>query len=304
MHRRAVGALVVIVTIFGAMVASSLIGRPVAGFASAERIPPVPQVGDCLTEAEPGWGERLRRGGAALPFVPTAPCAGARLGEIITVYPDWVEAAAVSLNENPPAVACVTDALVHVGGPGSDAPATAQAWQRTVSVLGTLVGPDARQRAVGHRWAACLAYPSQFEGVAPQVVNGSLRGAGRGPDAPLFAVCTDDDQGAIGQFRPCGVPHRSELLGSRPLAGTVGRGELDQSCRDLAAQVTGMPDVTAGGSLTVRAYLYASTEDPRLGEAEGLPDDGFAVCAATPADPTRRLTASLLGLGTGPVPLL
>lgn len=141
--------IVAVVLIAGVLLAAARPGA-VSGFAVAGPVAGPPAAGDCLLEVP--WtldAADLDRG--PLPALKVAPCDGARYGEVVSV-------------------GAGTD-LDDMGDDGT----WDQCWSAIAGYLGlpystgsnpdrypvsnatpTLIGPDARQRAAGQDWSACV----------------------------------------------------------------------------------------------------------------------------------------------------
>ena len=171
-----------------------------------------------------------------------------------------------------------------------------------------MLGPDARQRAAGQNWAACMVMlPISIDAAAPITVDHSLQGAWqRTDDSQLFAICVDDATSLWPAN--CRSPHRLRGVGfgvghggshpgisggCLPAGGDRGVRVIDRpgsrgshhpvSCR-LA------PDPMATALITGPDAITADSEY-------------FNNCLTSPTDGTRRLTAPLRGLGDAAVPM-
>ena len=136
--------------------------------------------------------------------------------------------------------------------------------------------------ALAFKWAACALTSPDFEPYRGPLVR-SLTG---GPPPAPFGLClpTDDSSVAVS----CGAAHRAQEFGTTTTPATP---ETMESCRELIAGMTGMPDITAGGLL--QPIVFAPT-----------------VAAASPPTTSCRLAVvgqrilagTLAGVGNGPLP--
>lgn len=111
------------------------------------------------------------------------------------------------------------------------------------------------------------------------------------------------DQVHRGSHVPIAEPHAVEMFGyALAETGQTTQPKLNAGCVALVRRFTGMPDPTAGGTLQVVARATHMSGDSRLpGLSPAGDDSGRATCTVeTPGN--RRLKATLLQLGTHPVP--
>jgi len=125
----------------------------------------------------------------------------------------------------------------------------------------------------------------------------------------LFAVCIDELGGGLPTG--CQEPHRYEIFGTLgETVTTPAQPDLQVSCAEVIAAATGMPDITAGGALSVQVVRFAYDDDGTMVVGDrgpvsdaGAQGIGSAFCLITPTRDVQHLTASLRELGAGPVPL-
>ena len=187
---------------------------------------------------------------------------------------------------------------------------TGDGWQVPVDVQTAVLPAPEGQRSADRGWRACTVRPESSERF-----TGSLRGM-------TLATFRDDVFGSCpapsrSDRIPCSAAHPTELLGTTNLAypdaqptgayfgidnsaaalpDAVGA-DLDHRCRTLAATLTGNPDPTYGGRLTVRLEVDTVVPTDVPGTLQ------VCVSCAVDAPPGRWLTASVIGLGTAPLPL-
>jgi hypothetical protein len=292
--------------------APRLTERPLAGTPVAVVVAPTPAIGQCVvgperlrTAASPGLplddgtlaaGTQLRIGA----------CTADHVGEIVGV--DTAEPApqAVSIYGFPfsfQVSGCAQAAFRYLGiDPGTEGPVGsvgdgAVNWAVTTRAQVVVATPSAEQAAVGQRWVACVLS-------TPETAStGTARDAyaGRGTSS-AFGVCggrnlaVADGQmaGLAGTASDCTRTHQAEQFGVAWFGGALpGVASLTSSCGALAASVTGIPDVTAGGRITVRPVVLA----PRW-----APKGWRQVACTVVVSGNSSLTGSLVGLGHRPLP--
>lgn len=282
------------------VVVASVRGTLVAGRAVAPPVPARPEPGHCLLEnpVDGGFTEYVVDEDDALPAWRTAPCEGARFGEVVAV------GAGVGLDasfQDGSWERCWNDASGYLGLPD---PAGVDGHRSTdVNVMAALTGPNERQRAAGQNWAACVVQVAPYGDVT---LEHSLRDAwSRSADRRLMALCVDDRR----QLFPvdCREGHGAEQISSWP-GDPAGFGQSDaDACRHDAVVALGSPAALDGGDLT--ALAVPTRWDDRTGLQIDGPDavsatEPYAVsCLLEPADPARTLVGPLRDLGDAPVPL-
>ena len=179
---------------------------------------------------------------------------------------------------------------------------------QVAGVAVSMLGPDARQRAAGQNWAACMVMmPISIDAGAPILLDHSLQGAWqRKDDSQLFAFCVDDAT----SFWPvnCRLPHRFEVVGLA--LGTAGATQesVAAACRQVVIEALGSAAALDRGDLTTQVVPArpSSTGDGSLitgPDAATADSEYFNNCLATPTDGTKRLTAPLRGLGDAAAPM-
>ncbi|AZI56920.1 hypothetical protein EH165_00775 [Nakamurella antarctica] len=295
MNQRRAGGLVLVAALL-AVAAISLIGqalRPVPGTASPVPVAGPPSVGDCLlaapvhqevpTQASDSAELRVDR------VLQLSACSGSRFGEVYRVVESFT-----SVNQQLDLCAGLTD---YTGWPLQR---SSEFWSPAPSVSVTSSGPDDRQWAAGQRWVACVVMAG-FYGSIASPVGRSL------PEMPAaFATCYGTVE--VPRFSPqvdCGGVHRMELFGTKSVIGAQqSQAQLDASCQTWAGMVTGMPEVTAGGQLTVHAVVIDPMDSQASVDPSSLADGQitFSMCTATPASDKQVLLGPLASLGSAPVP--
>ncbi len=296
MHRRAAGALTLTVALLIALVVPGLLAPGVAGHPQRAALPAAPSVGDCLTQT------RL-----------VVDCDRPHRWEV-TASRSATDPARLGRGDGD---ACEVGAQQY--GHLSEASAIA-GWTARLTVITVLLDAPPQQRAGPDGWTVCALQPAWVDSR-----TGSLSALRIPAEAPeVFSMCLDWQFGLTGV--DCRRPHNVQVLGTRrgvpaPSSGTGVpafaadlQSELESSCRSLAAALTGAPDPTYGGQLTLRVDLDlpAGPDRPALpaGDPPSVPTpspDGTvtysATCIAFPSG-GRLLTGSLTALGGNPLPLV
>ena len=308
MRRR--GGLIVLLAALLLLTVPALRPGPVDGRAAPEPVAGPPAVGDCVTEPVqryPGYGSGTG-GSYVYPQLAVAPCAGTRFAEVVSVLTDpgrpeiVVRGSSVNVSD-PNQDACRTAVRDHLGTRVTVDPSGA-VWSTVTTVEVSVTRPSPRQEAAGQRWLACLAaargvtYPEQD----PAPYDGTLRDAiATGAARDRIGACTtDDDLGTANDpTAGCSRPHTLQLLAStRDLPAGTPVATAGSGCRWTAERLTGLPDVTAGGALTV---VVAVTDDGLSVEADVVPADALVFCGIRTTG-GRTLDGGLVGLGDRPIP--
>lgn len=320
------GGVAVLAVAVLVLAVGSALGRPdVVGVASAPPIDPPPQVGDCLYAGSEGpWGVvgpdgNYRENPYAHWF---STCGAPWYGEVVAVRSraDILAGLAASAYRPGPDDQCAAGAAAYLGRP--DVADPAEHWAAFGTWTTTLM-PNQRQYAAGQMWEACVMTPPSWAADGTLVLHGDVQSDARITESvrgawvdPTFrdrvGSCRDDRSGpdAVSVF--CGSIHGSEVLawtswpdpswasdaGDRPDAAT-----LLATCADQASRMLQRRDSTAGGALTVDVWLANGGGYLDIAPGVDLPEDGSAECSVHPAASDRLLTATLVGIGEGPVPL-
>ena len=290
--------IVAVMLIAGVLLAAARPGA-VSGSAVAGPVAGPPAAGDCLLEDPWRLGEGdLDRG--PLPSLQVKACEGARYGEVVSV---GAGTDLDDMDDDGTWDQCWSAIFSYLGLPYS----TGSEPERypVSNASPTLIGPDARQRAAGQDWSACVVGvpPDGVTDAAP-TVDHSLRGSWREHGA-VFAVCLVDDR--TQEPVSCGRPHGFEQISYWD--GDADRSAADDvaACRLDSVDALGSTDALDDGALQV--VVVHSAYDERSGELiigpEARSADGtfYVDCMLAPVQADRQLTGPLRGLGDGPVPL-
>ncbi|WP_111767738.1 hypothetical protein [Nakamurella deserti] len=282
MNRRAAGAAALLLA-FVLVLAVRAVGHPgLPGSATAAPLPGPPPVGACLLLTD------------------------GRPAVVDCVAPHDLEVTAgVSADATPPTLS-QCDARTA----GYLPPVVVDDWLLPLEVRTTVVPAPPGQRSADRGWQVCAVRPDTGERFA-----GSVRGMTletfRGD---VVGRCSDDPTGPA---VPCGDPHAAELLGTTDRsypdvdlggvylgvalnAGSVPDAvgaDLDARCTALAGRLTDSDDPTYDGQLDLRVQVLTVVPTDVPGTIRV-----YASCVAA-GPPGRALTASVVGLGPGPLPL-
>ncbi len=307
MDRRTWGAVLVVVVIIAALTVPNLAGRRVEGIATRIPVADPPRVGDCLLDDPTGNRSVLAYTSVQIHAATTGACGGANYGEIVSVAMDARSFPVTVVNRlsHPEPMACDPLVRAYLGWPEDDVGpgdgSTADAWRPVATGSVGLIGPNLWQYLSRQYWLACVIYPRH--GAYPGSIGRSF--ASR-TAANAFALClSDSDSGSESlQSMSCTVPHRTEILGWATLTDSQTQSAtLNDTCRQLAAMVTALPDPTAGGRLSAGAV--ALQDDGQGGWSTGPAGTSAparqVACALTAGGPD-RLNATLIGIADGALP--
>ena len=318
MTRRALGLLVIGIVLALVAVVSNANPRPVSGTATAAPVPGAPAVGDCAADVLPSASMTSdsvtagTRGSVPVyPKVRFQPCSGIRYGEVVEVIgvpvPTVLEgddSDGVYLDD-PNLTACFLAGQSYLG---MSAQPLFGNWYPPLMTTAALFAPTSRQQAAGQRWVACVVAPrnpGSWADTDPPPApryGSSLRDAVHtGNERDQLGYCSvDSDLVSAGGPSSCRQPHAFEVLGSGQTGDrAVGRRSFQTSCEQTIAQLTGLPDPTAGGLLVPVLDAVddrsAAVTDPQI------PAHSDLICAVATTG-GRKLSGSLLALGRNPIP--
>ena len=288
-----------------------LLPQPIAGTAVLASIPGPPAVGACVTPPADGWhpGRRVR-GELTYPPTTTRPCSSSRDGEVIATIPAAEVIRPLATGADPTsdvdrnADRCNAELNSYLGLAAASSPVAQTVWQPLATLATTVAGPTALQRAFGQHWLSCIAYVAGVDG-AGVGYGRSLRAgytSGRLPAAAARCLLTADPQ--LPTPVPCSTPHQAEFFGSGWSATPVTA--LTPTCRQLVQHLTGMPDPTAGGALTIETAqqrVQIVTFDAGGTSTVGRPTGQTLVPVCLVAVSAHHaLAGPLVDLGSAPVP--
>ncbi len=296
MGRRVDGVLLLIAVVVGLLLIARIDGVRVAGKAVAVPGAGVPQVGDCLREVTGSLADSLR---GSLPSSSVT-----SVGETSVRFSDCGEqhvGEVVAFRLTPP----------RSGGPGT--PESDSLWCRKVAqgyrspAKGLPVASgDLWNQATNFRFVAILSAPAEYSWaacalLAPglELYSGSYVESMAGHPAPApFGRCRSGDDND--RWVSCDASHRVQEFGVAVQAGMSPPGAVAE-CKELVQAITGMPDVNAGGVLKIQV-VGGHSADGDVGDpdADAVPAHGRCRLIAVGA---HQLFGTLIGIGTGPLPL-
>ncbi len=294
-----------VVALVAVLVAPNIAGKQVRGAPVAEVIAAPPVVGSCvgaITGAVPVPGP-INSANAdeahparALPVATVVPCKGTVMGEIISVKASSPTTASTLDEYDQANPSCRSQVESYLG---TTATTTIQGvqWSKSIYVDTVAVGPDAHDRAAGRTWSACVLSAVNQTYTA----TGSLRSSWSTNTLPgVFGLCWAQGVVQHGVPTACTAPHTTQQVGYGLVASVTDSGasiesaagpdQVTAGCRALAATVMKVSDPTRGGALAVKV----------VDDRSGAP---FVQCAVSVVG-SRKLTGSLIGLGTKALPLV
>lgn len=314
--------LVLVLVLLAAVIVPRIATKLISGHPTATPVPGPPAVGSCTTSVPPvsifdDSGSKY----VVLPPMQYGSCSARHYGEITAVLPN-LPPQKNPLSSGPGVIEpdtrgagwellnhCPQQALVYVGlaDPSPGNATDPAAWTPTLNASFAFAGPDARQKAAGQTWGACVLVANP--GVDNNAAVGfaaPLRNAGASGRLPdLFGSCSAS-LSVTSAPEPCDDWHTYQILGQANLTTDRSSPAAQlQACRTLALRTTRMPDPTAGGRLQLEVFLdWLSADGAEVPaarpSAEG--DTAYGTCGVH-ASGSAKLHGSLLGLGNGPVPL-
>jgi hypothetical protein len=312
MDRRAGGIAMLILVLLAAAIVPNIATRVVSGRPEPAPVPGPPAIGDCVTSVPPGLFSGAGSKYLVVPPMQYGNCSEGHYGEVTAVLPH------VPLQRNPIQIdrgsgyelwnLCPTAGLEYAGltDPATGNAADPAAWIPSLNAGFVFAGPDARQKASGQTWGACVLTAAGAVEDQPLQYSGSARGSVNGGRLPwMFGACTADTTENASQV-PCTERHGVQILAQAELttSDTSSTTRL-ADCAQVARRVTRMPDPTAGGRLVlaVRVDRYDAAGDPSRSTGPlRKSETQYGTCTIATAG-AATLHGSLFGLGADPVPL-
>lgn len=321
--RRRVGLLLIIGVLLAAVVVPKVGIRAVPGTPQALPVTGPPSVGDCVADPiDPSWDNPAVAANAtgttgaayAYPRLDLKPCQGSRYGEVTAVITTSAEPV-ISISSdgtfandsNVENCSPTASEYVGIAMTGTQRAPLIAPWYPSQIVEAAASTPPVRQTAAGQHWLACIVYLGASQenphGIAGQErYDGPLRKAmSTGAQRDRIGTCavgTDLTGGQLGLVG-CGITHLSEIF-AQGGSGTDSRTRagLQNSCAQVVARLTRIPDITAAG-LTVQVLAISSNSSPITDAL--IPAEVNLSCGVT-AEHQRPLDGSLLALGNAPIP--
>ena len=300
MQRRAAGLVLVIIALIGVLMVNGTAGRSVAGAATRMAIPAAPTTGSCLARTSSGWVD--------------VDCADPHTAEVVR---SWSAADVVLAGRY---TLCKSAGRAYLGdqwGQSGDSPPKADWSLPSVMSSTVLVDGPGTSLVRGWSWQACVVRPVLL-GAGSAGYRGRLR------DVPTTGVlpaelrpCFNRPGAAWVVGVSCSDRHTGEVLAARQLRifgtttavdTTASSPQVRAECLQIARRTTAAADPTYGGRLQVVVNLHATG----LGfvTSTNTPVDGShsyvlyqASCALQTTRPGVELSASIVGLGSGPLPI-
>ena len=307
-----------VLVLVGALVTGHLTPKAVTGEAVLGPIPGPPKVGACVVQdpGDQGWAYNQDTELATIPSLQfDEDCEAPHYGEVVAVLPALPPqhtAPQASTAAGGPGYEmwrqCPGSANQYLGPYGISTLVSSQesGWATLATAYVSFAGPNRLQTSFGQTWVACLVLAPMTSDVAAQnVYDGSLRNAvqtGRVP--PNFTQCSSELTESTVPTT-CTGAHTVEFLAYGSFVG--GRATSvppATSCLALVKELTRMPDVTAGGRLKVVPLLQRVDSDGQPQTMDGPLKSGsfeYGTCAVQVVG-AGKLTGTLIGLGTNPVP--
>lgn len=298
MTRRWGGVVLLVVAMLGALIITRLDGVRVAGTATVPPGAGAPSVGECAVrftepsattpvpaspdpgadkEAAPQVGEVPASG------VRFGACTGEHIGEVVA-YRTMPQRALTEADRAADVRWCrsiASDYQAHARWRVRDA--ASGIWTPSTGQQFTAVLSDVLSESDQPRWSACMVGAFGHEPYAGSYLQSFAVGA---PPAP-FGRCQMN--GARAREVSCTTPHDAQEFGVGSGAPMPAR-EAVAACRELISEMTGLAEVTADGVLRTEVVG---------GGARSAEPVRCRVSVVGPA----RLTATLIGVGGGPLPL-
>ena len=292
MSRRVDGVLLLVAVLTGSLLLARVDGIRIAGTAVAVPGAGVPSAADCLTEV-------------AGPFVaaasqsPPSPSSVTTVGQSEVSFSDCADQHVGEV---------VAFRMTPTRASGSVTDQSDSTWCRDVAQgYGPAPAAGWWKRVTTHRFVAILSASTEYSWAACAVVApggeqypGSYVASLAGTSAPApFGRCRTGDR--ADRWVSCALPHRVEEFGVAVHSGLSTRGAVAE-CQELVAEMTGMPDINAGGVLKIQVVGGRTPGTNDLGDADptGVPE--FGRCRLVAVGP-HQLTGTVIGIGTGDLPL-
>ncbi|MET3806854.1 hypothetical protein ABIB25_003874 [Nakamurella sp. UYEF19] len=306
MDRRALGALLLVMTAVLALVVPGILGTRITGTPAATYVPAPPAVGMCVVQ-DP---DTSPTGSGQVAGLSYGSCDKPHYGEVVQVYADSRTFPRLRLDQTntPDPSVCNLTISSYLGSiqvvarddRGDYRSVQFGSWEPvSIGTVG-LLGPSGTQQAVGQHWIACVT-----QGARSQAVVGTVRDAFVGGVLPdSYSVCLNDLTST--DYVDCLKPHRAELFATTPVSTNLpAQDRLDRSCSDFVRYLTGLDDAAAGGRLSVAAIpvYYGITGHPNPSQTNPVQTQPARAFCGVITSGGRTLNASIFGLRDKPLPL-
>ena len=261
MSRRLVGLLVLGVVLLAGVAVPRITEPMIGGIAEiAPSAPGPPSAGDCLLEpaGSTGWGDN---GQPLYPPSTTGACTGQRFGEVTAVIPaSKTERATRGSITDPNLQTCKnrTDRYLGLTASGGQFPVDG-GWSPFPSNRTLVAGPDARQKAAGQQWLACLVVidpDGPGEPRSSDYRRPAKNAYSTGTPPAAFATCLRTAGASEVEAVSCYQPHRAELVGIALGPAATSALALANQCNTLVSRYTQIPEVTVDARLAVSVNAF------------------------------------------------
>jgi hypothetical protein len=300
MQRRAAGLVLVIIALIGVLMVNATVDRSVAGAATRMSIPAAPATGSCLARRTSGWVD--------------VDCADPHTAETVQ---SW---SAADVSQAGRYTTCKSAGQVYLGdrwGQSGDSPPTGGWSLPSVMSSTVLVTGPGSTLVRGWSWQACVVRPILL-GAEGAGYRGRLRDvAATGVLPAELRPCFNRPGASWVVGVSCSDRHTGEVLAARQLRifgtttavdTTASSPEVRAECLGIARRATAAADPTYGGRLQVVVNLHAtgmgfvtSTDSPTDNSNSYVLYQ--ASCALQTAASQVGLSASIVGLGAGALPI-
>lgn len=284
----------------GVLIASATADRFIAGAATRSAIPAAPDTGSCLASTRTGWAR--------------VDCAAPHQAETVQ---SW---SASDISQPGRYDNCMTAGQAYLGdswGQSGDSP-TKAGWSLPPVMSSTvLISGPGRTMVKGWSWQACVVRPVLLEAQSAGY-RGRLHDVPVNGKLPVeLRPCFNRPVAAGVVGIACSARHTGEVLAARPLQvfgsttgvdTTASSPEVQAQCLSIARRSTAAADPTYGGRLQVVVNLHAtgmgfvtSTEPPGNNSHSYVLYQASCALQTTASD--AGLFASVVGLGTGALPI-
>lgn len=291
----------VIITVIGVLIINATAGRSVAGSAARLPTPAAPESGSCLSSTRTGWL--------------AVDCADPHTAETVQGW-SAADGPRAGLYER-----CVTAGQAYLGdqwGQSGDGPIQT-GWSLPPVMSSTvLVSGPGKTLVEGWSWQACVVRPILL-GTAQAGYRGRLRDVPATGVLPVQLRPCFNRPGAAGVVGvACTARHTGEVLAARQLQvfgsttgadTTASSPQVQAECLGIARRTVAAADPTYGGRLQVVVNMHATGMGFVVSkEAAGdtSTSQSYVLYQASCALQTaagRELSASIVGLGSGPLPI-
>ena len=292
----------VLITMIGVLIVNATVDRSVSGVGGRLPVPAAPNSDSCLSSTRSGWV--------------AVDCADPHTAEIVQSWP------ASAGSQSGRYETCMTAGQRYLGdrwGQAGDSP-TKAGWSVPAVMTSTvLVSGPGTTMVKGFSWQACVVRPILL-GADRSGYRGRLRDVPATGVLPVELRPCFNRPAALGVVGvPCSARHTGEVLAARPLQisgsttgsdSTASSPAVQAECLAIARRTTAAVDPTYGGRLQVVVNLHATGMGfvtSTSTESSGGDAHSYvlyqASCALQTAAPDVELSASIVGLGTGPLPI-